>query len=279
MTNQDLLKPVFEIKDDINPASCELLCEISDEGFTYLVKDEEKNMVVAFAVYHFNTHMHGSFSSIFQKIFEEQEVLNENFKKIFLIYSLPESVLIPFSLYNSKKNGEIMNLIHGDLSANRVILTDMLMEQKVYNSYRVPIELITEIRNKFPVAEAFHQYSVLMKNSSPGRNKLSVIFYPKKIVVVLEHGGKLQLMNSYSYNTPEDVSYHLLNACRQFEIDNIPVEVAGLIERDSELYKEIYKYFESVSFHKSPKGISLSEKIDTYPPHYFSHFFAVETCE
>ncbi|MEO6289299.1 MAG: DUF3822 family protein [Ginsengibacter sp.] len=274
------MNAVFEIiNEDINTANCVLLCEVSNDGLSYLVKDTETNIVLAFAVYHYNTNIHGNLNSIFQKIFEDHLLFSEKFKKVFIIYSLPESVLIPFPLYDANNNADILKIIHGDLAENHAIRTDMLIANKVYNSYRVPLDLITEIGSKFPAGEVYHQYSVLMKNLSSTGDKFSVIFYPQKIVLTLEVKGKLLLINSYHYKSPEDVSYILLNICRQFELKNIPVELSGLIEKDSGLYKEIYKYFEQVSFAQPPEGINFSEKLDAYPSHYFSHFFGVEICE
>ncbi len=90
--------------------------------------------------------------------------------------------------------------------------------------------------------------------------------------------GKLLLINSFPYKTAEDVSYILLNTCRQLEIKNIPIEVSGLIEKDSSLYKELYKYFNMVSLASLPVEVHFPGKTDTHPPHFFSHFFAVDSC-
>lgn len=271
------MKPVFEIlPESINAGTCDLLCEVSNEGFSYLIKDCQENTFIALGVYHFNNIIPGNHISVLQKIFEDQELLSENFRKINVIYSFPESVLIPFSLYNSRNNANVLSMIHGDFSENDVILTDVLLDNKVYNCYRMPSEIILEVSNKFPSGKVLHQYSVLMKNLSGDSNKLSVIFYPQKIVLTVEKDGKLLLINSFHYKTAEDVSYTLLNACRQLEIENMPLEVSGLIEKDSAIYKEIYKYFGLVSFTRLPVGINFSEEMNRYPAHFFSHFFAVD---
>ncbi|MEO6638497.1 MAG: DUF3822 family protein, partial [Ginsengibacter sp.] len=85
--------------------------------------------------------------------------------------------------------------------------------------------------------------------------------------------GKLLLVNSFNYKTAEDVSYTLLNICSQFQMDNLTIEASGLIEKNSALYKEIYKYFEQVSFADMPEGISFTDDVLTYPPHFFYHLF------
>ncbi len=274
------MKPAFEIRnDDFNPGNCELICEVSIDGFSYLVKDTIEQMIVAMGVYHFSPDVHGNCNLIFNKIFEDQQLLIYDFKKTRIVYSVPASVMIPFHLYDSKKNSNILSLIHGDLSATNVVLTDMILEKKVYNSYSVPVELINEISRRFPSAVTCHQFSGLVKNVAAEESKISIVFYPQKIVLILATEGNLQLLNTYYYKAPEDISYELLNICSQFKISNIALEVSGLIERDSALFKELYKYFEEVNMAQPPQGIAFSENMAIFPSHYFSHFFVQASCE
>ncbi len=272
------MKAVFEIlPDSMHAGNCDLVCEVSNEGFSYLIKDCETNTVIGLAVYHFSNIIPANHIPVLQKIFEDQELLSENFKNVYVIYSFPESALIPFSIYNSRNNADVLNMIYGDFTENDVILTDVLLENKVYNCYRMPSEIVREIGNRFPSCKPLHQYSFLLKNLSGSDNKLSVIFYPQKIVLTVEKNGALLLVNSFHYKAAEDVSYTLLNICRQFEIENAYLEVSGLIEEDSALYKEIYKYFETVRFTALPAGINFSEEMKQYPLHFFSHFFFADS--
>ena len=146
-----------------------------------------------------------------------QSLLSGDFKKVHMVYSFEESVLIPFSLYDSQENGNALNLIHGDLQSNTSILTDVITEKGIYNTYRVPTPLLLVIRSKFPEAVNRHQYSVLLKQVPAGGDKLSVIFYSKKIVLTLNKNGVAQFIKSFAYKTAEEVSYVLLNTCKQFE--------------------------------------------------------------
>ena len=195
------------------------------------------------------------------------------------MYSFAESVLIPFALYSSLENENVINLVHGDIQSNTSILTDLIAERGVYNAYRVSTSIINAIKSHFPVTCDLHQYSVLLKQVVVKEDILHIIFYPQRIVVKLNKQGRTQLINSYCYNAAEDVSYILLNICKQFDVKNIPVEVSGLIEKDSVLYKEIYKYFETINFASLPAEYNYAESIIQQPSHYFSHIFAIDSCE
>jgi hypothetical protein len=273
------LKNVLEILPvSIDAQNCTLICEVSNEGFSYAIKDDETNTYIGVSVSHFNkSHRTDDYSSNFENGLQHQSLLSGNFKKVYIIYSFEESVLIPFPLYDSQQSGNALNLIHGDLQNNTSVLTDVIAEKGIYNSYRISTPLLVTTRSKFPEAINRHQYSVLLKQLSTGADRLSVIFYSKKIVLTLIKNGVAQFINTFEYKTAEEVLYVLLNTCKQFNAENIPLEISGMIEMNSALSKEIYKYFNYVSFTALPAECNYSEEIINHPSHYFSHIFAVDS--
>ncbi len=275
------MKPVFEIlPDTVDAEKSTLVCEISNQGFSYAIKNVDQNIYVGVAVFHFNKNAVGqNDANILREIISRQSLLSQNFKKVCVSFSYGESVLVPFELYNSAENENVLNLIHGDIQNKAIVLTDLVAEKKVYNAYRVPADIIKVLTEAFPNAATRHQYSVLLKQTSENENKLTVIFYPQKIVVRLIKNGSVEFINNFDYRTAEDVSYILLNVCKQFEVANVPLEVSGLIDKDSGLYKEIYKYFEPIEFAKLSADSNYVEAINQHPAHYFSHIFAFDTCE
>ena len=66
------------------------------------------------------------------------------------MYSFAESVLIPFALYSSLENENVLNLVHGDLQNNTSVLTDLITESGVYNAYRVSTPILNVFKSKFP---------------------------------------------------------------------------------------------------------------------------------
>jgi len=275
------LKAVLEILPvDLDAQNCTLVLEISNEGFSYTIKDDDENIYVAAAVFHFDKSPGADeYSIILQNELQQQAVFSGNFKKVCIMYSFTESVLIPFSLYDSRENTSVLNLIHGDFQSNVSVLTDMLEKSKIYNIYRVPVPVLNVIKSKFPEAVNRHQYSVLLKHVPAEEDKLLIIFYPKKVVVMLNKNGSAQFMNTFSFSTAHDVLYILLNTCKQFEVEDIPVEINGMAEINSPLTKEIFKHFSSVNFAGLPAGRNYSEEITRHPAHYCSYLFAVDSCE
>ena len=275
------MRPAFEIlPSSFDAENCSLLCEVSNEGFSFCIKDEVANSFIGLAVYHYDKSKPPVGLPIaLQILFHQKEILSRKFKKVQVVYSLLQSILIPFSLYDREKNSTLMNMMYGDLHSNETILTDVITQQSIYNCYRIPSALHEVVQTHFPNAASRHQYTLLLKTSNVSKDKLSVVFYTQKMVVALIKDGKNQLINSFKYRTPEDVSYVLLNICHQFGIESISLEISGLIEENSALYKEIYKFFTEIELVKLPEGINYSDEITQYPSHYFSHIFAINSCE
>ena len=276
------LKALFEIlPSGIQAEHCILVCEISKDSFCYTIKDVDKNMCMAVAAYNLDTFASVEDNSYhIDEMIRKQLVFTNAFKKVCIVYAYPESVLIPFSLYNSSENDNVVDLIHGDLTDDCVTLTDLITERKCYNTYRVPVSILKVMSAQFPNAENAHQYSLLLRKDLAGAGyNLLLIFYSEKMVVRLQKDDSPEFINTFFYNTLEDVSYILLNICKQYAAVNVSVVIHGFIEKESVLYKEIYKYFEAVTFAPLPQDYNYKEEILQYPAHYFSHLFAIDSCE
>ncbi|MBK7346621.1 MAG: DUF3822 family protein [Chitinophagaceae bacterium] len=110
---------------------------------------------------------------------------------------------------------------------------------------------------------------------------LHCIVYNRQIKVLFYKNGKLQLLQYYAYGTAADMLYCLLNVCAQYDVSPASVSLVlyGLIEQNSNLYKEIYNYFLNVEMASLPEAISLSEEIKQHPPHFFAHLIIPALCE
>ncbi|HVZ98668.1 MAG TPA: DUF3822 family protein [Chitinophagaceae bacterium] len=272
------MKPLLEIlPGNINTGRSDLRCEISDDVFSFAIKNEEQNAYVAAAVYQFEKNDKSAAEDL-KSLFSDHPFLKHSFAKTCLIFSNDESVLIPFNLYSSLENGNALNLAHGDITANDLIQTDLVTEAGVYNTYRISKPVSDFFAKSFPDAVRTHLYSALIKTPQPG-DSISLIFYPDRFALKLNVKYKTQLIHTFRYAVPADVSYTLLNICQRFNLQNIPVIISGLIDRDSALYKEIYQYFETVDFAVLPEAYNYPDAIKEQPAHYFSHLFALVSCE
>lgn len=276
----EIMKALFEIlPGDFDSKSCTLSAEVSGRSFSYAVKNQE-NVIISAGVYHFDkNHPDPGNPIALQILFHHHPVLSQQFGGVCVVYSLSESVLIPAVLYNSRKNAEVLKLVHGDVKSGLSIFTEKIHGLDLYNIYRVNSSIYDTLNEKFKPALHIHQYSLFLKRlNGTATNCLKVIFYSYKMVVYLYQDGVCRLMNAFTYKAPEDVSYVLLNIRSQFEAFDVPVEISGMIEENSALFKEIYRYFETVKLTDSYEAFELADEFSKYPTHFFTHIFAFDQC-
>jgi hypothetical protein len=114
----------------------------------------------------------------------------------------------------------------------------------------------------------------------PHGNFARVIFYNDKFITAFFIDGALQLLQTFSYQTPEDVSYYLLLISNQFNVkpSQINLNISGLIDTQSPLYGELTKYFEEVNYEGIPLSYGTNGILEEYPTHYFSPLLKMSLC-
>ncbi len=273
------LNPIFNISPgDINSEYTSLFGEVSNEGFSYFFLNDKSKLIEGLTVFHYGkSNTENNVSELLKKIFGEQLPLKNKYSNIFISYAFNESILTPGIYYDYSQNNENINLVYGDLN-NGVILADKVEEKNLYNIYRIHADIHQAITARFPEAKFSHQYSLLVKQLPDAGNIMKVIFYQNKIVITLLKNDKLQIVQAFYYTTAGDVVYHMLNICCQFQVKDINVELSGMIEKDSGLFKEIHQYFLMTNFSSPPDKLSYPEAIKEFPSHFFSHLFSIALC-
>jgi hypothetical protein len=205
-------------------------------------------------------------------------LLNNSYKETTVIYTLPQSILTPAAMLDESQTGNMLSLVFGpgNKDVNRI---DFIAKYDIYNVYRIPVGINKIVTEKFPSCKHYHQFSVLP--DCKGMNiRILCIFYNNGLSISLHKDQNLIFTNYFTFSVPEDISYYILSICNNFDIDvqNVHLILAGLIEKDSILYKEMYKYFLEISFLKSSDNYTCTEGFEDYPPHYFNHLFEIAAC-
>lgn len=101
-----------------------------------------------------------------------------------------------------------------------------------------------------------------------------------QILVMLKIDGKLQLMQTFSYVQPEDISYYLLQICTAHKTkpEHMPLLLSGMITNTSNLYQQLYNFFLDIDFLKFPMNIELEEEWKEFPEHTVSHLIYLSQC-
>jgi hypothetical protein len=176
----------------------------------------------------------------------------------------------------------LTRLVYGD-AENELIFDEYVNEWNMHNIYTVSKDLHTLCRDKFRGGQYWHLYTMLLRSLAGSHmkgNKASVIFYNDKFVVALLANGTLQLIQTFSYQTPEDAAYYLLLVCKQFNINSeeLVLNMSGLIDTQSALYTELVKYFAEVLYENIPTSYRTDGILREYPSHYFAPLLNMSLC-
>ena len=282
-----MTKAVFDIVPDIwaqdELSDSILLMEISENLFRYMIFNKQQNQFLGIRQYHLDNSSEQPTAQALNEIITNDSLLQKPWKEFVAIYSFPDSTLLPEKFFDIGMNKTFTELLFGN-AFKGIILSEKISAWEVYNIYRIQRDIHGLMQQKFSGGRYWHYNSILLSSieraQEVGVHFLNCIFYPEKFVVAFFRGPQLQLLQTYQYETPEDVSYFLLKICRQFEAsqEHVRVNVGGLIEQQSALYTELLKYFQHIEFDRIPEKIETKGLLENFPEHYFSQLLKMATC-
>jgi hypothetical protein len=284
-----MLKPDFYIHNDNAVAEdytqCRLLMEVNSNSVGYVLLNVRGMRPVAIKYFQWNHSKNVSLEEILRELVYEDEILTiADVNETFLVYNFPESNLVPETFFNTDANKPLTDLIYGDLG-KELILNEKIPWWEMHNIYRIPAGVHRLLQQKFYNGKYWHFYSLQLKchkmfNAKEEGQYLKTFFYSDKMIVLVSKNGQLQLMQTFEYHDSKDVAYNLLNCCHQLGMnqDQIVLELIGLIEKQSELYNELQKYFLNVSFDHMEDSIKITDELREYPLHYFSSLLKMAIC-
>jgi hypothetical protein len=258
------IPPLWEIQE--NPA---LLIEISQTGMTLCWTSNEKKQIEGIAVYGFEEGepVVDQINAIVTKHPSHQ--INPN--SVEICYNMPHTLLVPDEHYQENQDDAMLSLMFGSQFQD-CKYTDRIAEKGIYNLYSVPETVDAILRKAFPLASYSHSNSKLIDHQVEG-NELQCLISKDAVKFVLFKNSALHFIQQYPFNTPEDVVYHALNCCQQYNLsaDETKLLLHGMIIADSQLYKQLYNYFIDIQFDQLPNQVRLASSLQDMPPHFFSH--------
>lgn len=256
-----------------------LLIEVSQHGISYLIIDNGNECMTLHSRHFAPDTSIDKAADELKRLVSDEPILQEDFKSTTIVYAHAQSVMVPSDLLQEQEKKQMLELVCGDVS-DAFIRTDFLFRQYTHNIYPVPRQVDAVVSYLFSSPVSTHLYSLLPDMYQSTGNHLHCIFNPSSFTAMLVKGGKLQAIQTFSFKTPEDVAYYLLQLCAAFEADvnETMLHLNGMIDRLSNLYAELYKYFLNIAFASLPDQLVYPDDINNYPAHYFSHLFTAATC-
>ncbi len=270
-----MLKQLFHYRNTQERNSREelLSLRIGERHCSYAISDQGAGQLRELGYY----TMEGMEINPVATLFASQPHLNEPYFKVLAAYDFPQSAMVPHALFDKDHAEKLLNNLYG-VNGSSLVITEPVKDWGMYNVYAVPRVMHQWMKSRFHAGHYWHQYSIGLRQAKAGEpgGHLLVDLRSDDFLLMAAAGGKLLLSQTFVYSTPEDVLFYLLKTCQQFGLSqrDVKLELSGLIEKNSALYKELYQYFLHVSFRDAAWTMADSE----YPAHYFTSLNDLARC-
>ena len=212
-----------------------------------------------------------------KRIFAAENLSTTSVDNVHIFYNNAETTLVPTAYFKKEELQNIAALMFGN-KTNYSNLHETIDLHSIENIYAVPTDIKNVLDSVFPAAKSMHSVSKCLQNING--TKLFATVYDKEIRLILFKENTFTLATYFDYATPEDVCYHLLNVCERFGVNPAEIELVinGMINENSNLYKEIYKFFMHVQIENLPNKVELAEGFAEIASHYYLPLVKLAKC-
>jgi Protein of unknown function (DUF3822) len=210
-----MFKATFDIVSETATAgelqNSQLLMEIGEKTFSYIFYDKGRHLFQSFRQYSLDFIPGKTAMETLQDILAGDELLQNKSRESYIVYNYSDSSLLPEKHFHIELNKPVTELVFGNAHKG-LLLNEKVIGWDLYTIYRVPREVHSLLQRKFAAGKYWHYYTLLLadiKKEEAG-DLVKVIIAADRFVTVVCKKGQLQLIQTYSYQTPEDVSYYLL---------------------------------------------------------------------
>lgn len=204
-------------------------------------------------------------------------------RQVVIIHNHPGFTLLPAHAHSNTLGEKVLELTNG-YAPRETLQNDVVNGWQVANYYRLPTDWLNKINKNWNSASVFHFSSLFLettnKETADENGLIRVCFSQQSFMVAVCRSNQLLLLQTYEYESPEDISYYLLSICEQFALDQeqVKLSLSGMIDQQSALYSELEKYFVNREFENAGAWTWADGLLSELPDHYFSPLFQMAAC-
>ncbi len=251
-----------------------LSIQISLDGFSFCIYAPISQTYLTFQHYDFGLQHNtpDQLLKLVQTIFDENNLLNQDYKKVNIIHQNELATLVPEEFFDEdcakdylKNNIKVLN--------NDFVSHDLLKNESAALVYIPYVNINNFIFSKFGAFEYFHSATLFidLKNKleqNMHQTKCYIHVHPHSFDVLVYKASSLIFFNHFNFQTAADFIYYVLFVMEQLELspNEIETELSGEIEQDSELFKTAFQYIRNIRFYNIPNP-KLSASFDEISRH------------
>jgi hypothetical protein len=207
---------IYSSHEGITDIHDKLLIEVGKTHIAFIHTNDHKKDISALELFNFNENEAGDFSKLFAVISSDSKLLTKSYPGTVVFINNEYSLLVPVFKFNTEIAADYLDVIFGEDMFSVIHFDHLPIEPGMMNAYRVNESLLNFLQQNFTKLTIRHTYSNIIKTivsdilAYPSQC-IYIQFYNTFLIATVAKDEKLQLIQSFMYQTPDDVLYHLLN--------------------------------------------------------------------
>lgn len=200
-----------------------------------------------------------------------------------LIFSSPKHSLIPLSLYDETKQATYLSYLN-DISPIESIYSHPIPRLNAILLTTIDNQLLKIHSQAFPNAKLHHHLQIFLEYilQQPHENETNVYIYFRKnsFDLAVQHQNSIRLLNTFTFETREDVAYHVLNVYQQLKLNNttVPAILMGEIMQQSPVFEILYRYIIHVDIWNTTSPVINGLDFTDLPMTYYFTLINMPLC-
>lgn len=221
------------------------------DGFSFLVQDENKNVLMLNAVSFKADKSWEEIVPALKQYLEHFPWMRKVMKSKVALVDTSRFTLLPFSLYENSDKKTYLELNH-PVNDDDLVKDDMLKDQYSYVVYAYNEALRNMINLRIP-GLFWRHYARDFINCAAKQDVdkyVSADVRNNRFYVVAFADKRIKFCNAFRYASREDFVYFIMLVYKQLGFDprQVPLKLFGMIEQNSEINKLLDRYVNNVTF-------------------------------
>ncbi|HKM93576.1 MAG TPA: DUF3822 family protein [Prolixibacteraceae bacterium] len=267
---------------DINNCSNYILsiqCKL--DGFSFAVYDISVRKFIVLSSYEFNAVTPFMLKTFLDKMFDNEPILQNVFKRVVVGYQTLKYLLAPAALVD---HNQIELLQDFSFQVNR---DESVIKSNLLNGYwavtSVPKTIKAFFKDKFSDIQLLPGIVPVFKYAEKKHgptSKMFIEFTGRTLLIVVKLEQHVEFANSFYVKNEADCLFYILNASGKIKSKPISeIVIMGNIEKDSKLIAQLKHYFEKVKLAQISDGYSVSYTFMKKDIHQYISLLELALCE
>ena len=231
-----------DIVQSVGNDNSRLLILLNENHLSTVLYDPLKKLVFEWGMLELPVDMQNREEAV-KEYFNNHHLVSKSKEGTALLSLTGRQTIIPLSL-SDPKHIAIFAQLQFPCGKEDLLLTDKDQSSNTAVIYSPEQPVYTGLKRLFPTLPSSHLFHLILKQPATEEPILTIHILPSRCLITFQHQEKWQLLQSYHYQSGEDILFLLLKTMDQLgtqPADTI-VSINGLVDSNSSLAKLIEQY-------------------------------------